>query len=225
MKMGLAGAVAIATLSAASLAAAASQSFETPAIPANSIQYGPDEFAFNTNAVGPVVMAGVTFTGFAGVTTNTASGETTMGEWVNTPYGNQTAFIQSYQGTGGALDWSVSGLTVGKTYTLSFADAENLTVPGDAFNLSAPGGATVAFTDTSTSWQTHTYQFTANSSSEMIAFTGTSTGGNEATAIDDLILSSVPEPATWAMMLLGLSGLGAAIRVSRRRAALAHAAI
>jgi hypothetical protein len=114
----------------------------------------------------------------------------------------------------------MSGLTVGKIYTLSFADAENLTVPGDNFNLSAPGGPTDAFTDTSTSWQTHTYQFTATSASETIAFTGTSTGPNEATAIDNLNLTAaVPEPATWAIVILGFGGLGAMLRRSSARKA------
>jgi len=36
-------------------------------------------------------------------------------------------------------------------------------------------------------------------------------------------ISAVPEPATWAMMLAGFAGLGAAIRASRRKAALAAA--
>lgn len=35
-------------------------------------------------------------------------------------------------------------------------------------------------------------------------------------SVSNLMISSVPEPATWAMMLLGLAGLGAALRISRR---------
>jgi hypothetical protein len=34
-------------------------------------------------------------------------------------------------------------------------------------------------------------------------------------------LSAVPEPATWAMMLIGFAGLGFAFRQSRRRVAVA----
>jgi hypothetical protein len=57
----------------------------------------------------------------------------------------------------------------------------------------------------------------------MISFTGTSTGPNEATAIDNLNLTParVPEPATWAMVLFGVGGLGAVLR--RRATKLARA--
>lgn len=37
--------------------------------------------------------------------------------------------------------------------------------------------------------------------------------------------SATPEPATWAMMLLGFGGVGAAMRMARRKGALAAAAI
>jgi hypothetical protein len=53
----------------------------------------------------------------------------------------------------------------------------------------------------------------------------TDNGGNGidvlAYAQAGLPTSSVPEPATWAMMLAGFAALGAAVRVSRRRQALA----
>ena len=35
------------------------------------------------------------------------------------------------------------------------------------------------------------------------------------------VISAVPEPATWAMMMLGFTGLGGALRVNRRRQAVA----
>jgi hypothetical protein len=46
------------------------------------------------------------------------------------------------------------------------------------------------------------------------------TGGTRwGTWISDLTLSAVPEPSTWAMMLVGFGGLGAALRGSRRKRA------
>jgi hypothetical protein len=46
---------------------------------------------------------------------------------------------------------------------------------------------------------------------------------NTANAFEIASISSVPEPATWAMMLAGLFGIGAAIRFGRRNAAVAAA--
>jgi hypothetical protein len=45
-------------------------------------------------------------------------------------------------------------------------------------------------------------------------------GGNDF-AIDNISISAVPEPATWAMMILGFFGLGSALRSQRRRVAYA----
>jgi len=48
-------------------------------------------------------------------------------------------------------------------------------------------------------------------------FTGvTMTSGQNSFEVDNLAVAGVPEPATWAMMILGLGGMGMALR-SRRR--------
>ena len=42
-------------------------------------------------------------------------------------------------------------------------------------------------------------------------------GGNDLGAMDNFAIASIPEPSTWAMMLLGFAGLGfAGYRASRR---------
>jgi hypothetical protein len=46
-------------------------------------------------------------------------------------------------------------------------------------------------------------------------------GGNDLGAMDNFAIASIPEPSTWAMMLLGFAGLGfAGYRASRRSVAL-----
>ena len=61
-------------------------------------------------------------------------------------------------------------------------------------------------------------RFVGATNEAAIDFTGQTTNGNEAYGIDNVVLSgqrlagSVPEPASWAMMLLGFGSLGAAMR-------------
>ncbi len=68
----------------------------------------------------------------------------------------------------------------------------------------------------------HNYRFfgATNAGGISSIFIANDNGGIE---VDDLqfglLKSGVPEPATWAMMLAGLGGLGAALRSSRRRSA------
>ena len=51
-----------------------------------------------------------------------------------------------------------------------------------------------------------------------------STGSNDAWGIDNITYTettTVPEPATWAMLILGMGGIGATLRSNRRRMAIA----
>jgi PEP-CTERM motif len=70
-------------------------------------------------------------------------------------------------------------------------------------------------------WSQVSDVFTATSTSEVLSFLA---AGNRpvppfAMISDVSLLSGVPEPATWGLMLLGFGGLGGAAYVRRRRAA------
>jgi len=126
----------------------------------------------------------------------------------------------------GEISQTLSGLIVGKTYTLTFdwaaaqlrnrtgATTEQLAVSfgGQTFNTGVLNVASGGFSG----WNTVTMFFTPTATTQTLSFLsiGTPVGLPPIAALDSVVLT-VPEPATWAMMLVGFGGIGAMIR--RRR--------
>jgi hypothetical protein len=156
------------------------------------------------------------------------------------PNGGNFMGLDGDPAANGSLDQTITGLTSGKTYNLTFDwagielfnrtgyDSIQLTgsLGGDPFATSvylntAPAGQPGSFSG----WMTANFTFTADSTSEVLSFlaVGTPAGNLPPFALlDGVSLTAVPEPSTWAMMLVGFGGLGyAAYR--RRRMALAVA--
>lgn len=80
-----------------------------------------------------------------------------------------------------------------------------LTPPG---NLDLGGGG-------ATAWAEYTARFTATAGSTL-TFAATGTSDSLGGYVDNIGLSAVPEPSTWALMILGFGAVGGAMR--RRRA-------
>jgi PEP-CTERM motif len=225
MKRSLLGAALLASTLAVSSAATAgviaSESFETPVLAAGAVQHGPDRIAYNINAVGPVSIPNFTFHDWSGIMTNGVAAP-------NTTFGTQVAFIQTFLNTNGSMDWNLTGLQVGKQYSLSFEDVQGINLGAVPFSVSAFGGTPVFYTPGAT-FVTQTLDFTASTSDGSIAFVQKLQGSNSLTALDNLSVSTVstvggvPEPSTWAMLLLGFAGLGFA--AYRRAGQQASAAI
>ncbi|WP_293898736.1 PEPxxWA-CTERM sorting domain-containing protein [Phenylobacterium sp.] len=132
----------------------------------------------------------------------------------------------------GQVTQTIGGLTIGKSYDLTFDWAAGqlrnragdtteklaVTFGGQTFEtetLAVPSGQF-------SGWKKGHFSFIATSASQALTFLskGTPNGQPPIAALDGVSLTgSVPEPATWAMMLLGLGGAGAMLR--RRRAAVA----
>jgi hypothetical protein len=113
---------------------------------------------------------------------------------------------------------TVTGLTVGETYDLSW-DYGGRNGGGPQQLDVFFGGVQIA-TDTSNGvnafWTPNEVSVIASGSSETLTFQsvnvgGTASYGNELTGVS----IAVPEPAAWALMLLGFAGLGAALRTRR----------
>jgi hypothetical protein len=155
---------------------------------------------------------GVTYAGMSGIQANGSAWGFT-----NAPDGTQTAFIQSYSGVypqGGSVSFSsslIGSLISGKQYDLSFYVEGRPYMGGSPFSVDVGVGPnTTSFGAPGiSSWVQENVVFTASSSPVTITF---SVAGQNAADIsiglDKVNISAVPEPATWAMMILGFLGVG-----------------
>jgi len=143
--------------------------------------------------------------------------------------GNFVALDGAFQD--GALSQTINGLVVGQTYHLSFdyAFSQQFGFSGDTTqNLMVSLGG---FSDTSPNyvipnhsfqpWATYNKDIVATATSETLSFFSTASPQLPPFALvsNVSLTGGVPEPATWAIMLLGFGGLGAAIRMRKRRLA------
>jgi hypothetical protein len=137
----------------------------------------------------------------------------------------------THQGVQGALQQTINGLTVGATYRLTFDFAadqlQDRTGPTTEYlhvSLDGQSHDTDVLHDASqsaTPWELETMFFTATSTSEVLSFlsVGTPTGEPPVALLDNVSLQSVPEPATWGLMMVGVAAIGASLRMRRRAAA------
>jgi len=129
----------------------------------------------------------------------------------------------------GAISQMITGLTAGQQYVLSFewGAGQLQSRDGDTterlqYSLGDSVFSTATLSNVShgfTGWNTVTQTFTATGANQLLSFLsiGTPTGLPPIALLDNVSLTAaVPEPATWAMMLIGFGMIGASARYRRR---------
>jgi hypothetical protein len=134
----------------------------------------------------------------------------------------------------GAFSQTISGLTQGTNYRLSFVWAGNEYLDSSSLAYNGPLtaawqvslGSQIFTTPVAnyqahgfTGWMSQSFTFTASSTSEVLSFLaqGGPNGLPPVALLDGVSLTAAPEPATWSLLVLGLVALGV---VARRGAAL-----
>ncbi|GGY30145.1 FxDxF family PEP-CTERM protein [Pseudoduganella albidiflava] len=140
--------------------------------------------------------------------------------------GHGNFFASDSQYHPGVLSQTVSGLAIGSAYTLTFDYALAQQVGFDGANADnywqvGFGGTSQDSTALSianggfSGWKTATMTFTADGASQVLSFLakGTAPGAPPFLLLDGVsLVSAVPEPATWGMLLGGLGLVGFAAR-------------
>jgi hypothetical protein len=154
------------------------------------------------------------------------------------PSGDATVVIDGTYGFGptggyGYITQSINGLVAGKTYTLSFwqAGSQEYTVTGDQTQYFSASLGDQTFNSPTqfvpsqgfAPWEKYSTTFTWDGVGNALQIAAVGSGQPDFALLADVSLTGgVPEPATWAMMILGLLGLGVLAR--RRRTASAVSA-
>ena len=91
-------------------------------------------------------------------------------------------------------------------YTLTFVLSGNQRNVAQQTTTISLGGQ--SFTITPTDDLYHSYTHTFFGASGQLSFTDSGPSNQQGNLLDDVVLSAVPEPSTWAMMILGFFGVG-----------------
>lgn len=120
---------------------------------------------------------------------------------------------------------TILATSVGNTYNVSFWVGNVVQTPGATFGISTSVGLLIndvnVFTalntsgnNTSLTWQQFSRDFTATTPSTSITFLNQDPRTDFVSALDTVVVreistvSGIPEPSTWAMMILGFAGVG-----------------
>ncbi|HEY2708172.1 MAG TPA: PEP-CTERM sorting domain-containing protein [Caulobacteraceae bacterium] len=129
---------------------------------------------------------------------------------------NGGAYVLDLVGYGstGAIEQSI-GTVANQLYNLTFEYSSNNGINGPTAQVD--GNGVIGSVTGTHAWQTFTGSFVGTGSPVNISITEGVGGGNAGVFLDNVSVSAAPEPSTWALMMLGIGGVGAAARMARRK--------
>ncbi len=233
--------LALAALNAGAQNLVANGSFEDTTLSAsgaitNSNLAGWSIDLVGTLSGGPYNFAALYFSAQEATTIGATGTDKPGGNWImanagTSPDGGKFVAIDGDSAVAARLYQTITGLTVGHTYDLTFqmagaqesdkfgatTDSWLVTFGNDSQKSTVLSNPTHGFTG----WINQTMSFTATSTSQVLSFlaVGTPTGLPPVSLLDGVSLvdtvAAVPEPQTWALMLAGIGALGVALRKRR----------
>jgi hypothetical protein len=137
-----------------------------------------------------------------------------------TTYSGNSVDLDGSTGTGHSpAGQLVSWASFTGDFTLSFALSGNQRTTLGASTTVSLGGQSYTITPTDNDWHIYTLSF-AGVTDGNLSFFGSGPSNQQGNMLDSVVLTAVPEPSTWAMMILGFAGVGYLAYRRRNQAAL-----
>jgi len=145
-------------------------------------------------------------------------------------------YFDFFPGNGGYLDLDGTGtlgsspastLTSnavfgGGSYVLTFnLGGNSRTLPGRTTTITLGDWSTTITLQPYDGWTSQSFNIVTSGGA--LTFSENGPANYQGNILDNVSLSAVPEPATWAMMIIGFGAVGTMVRASRRRQAFAAA--
>lgn len=118
------------------------------------------------------------------------------------------------------IQQTITGLSIGQTYTITgdYQIHVALGNPANSFGVLLDTTVLLQLGNPGATWTPFSVNFVATGSSHLLAFEAERNGSDHSYMIDNIsVVAAVPEPATWGMILVGITAMTAMRWRSKKR--------